>query len=86
MTLTNEIGEHGLKESRWPDVVDEPDGEKAVHKIRWHDHVAKPQGRKQNLAKGSDINHSRVAIQSLQAGNRVAFVAKLAVVIVLDNP
>ena len=86
MPLTKEISEHGLKESRWPDVVDESHGEKAVHQIGWHDHVAKPQGRKQNLAKGSDINHSRIAIQPLQRCNRVAFVAELAVVIVFNNP
>src|SRR5215469_5462884 len=86
MTLTKEVGEHGLEESRRPDVVDESDGKKAVDKIGWHDHVTKPQGGKQNLAERSDINHSRVAIQSLQRGNRVAFVAKFAVVVVLDNP
>src|SRR5260370_20381221 len=48
--------------------------------------VSKPQRGEEEFAESPDVDHARVGIETLQRGDGLAFVAVLAVVVVLDDP
>ncbi len=49
-------------------------------------HVAQAQAGIERLAEGADIDHRGVGDQTLQGGDRLTGKAKLAVIIIFDDP
>ncbi len=58
----------------------------AVNQVLGDNKIPQADRWKQNFAEGPHINHPGIHIQSVHGGNRGAFVSKLAVIVVLDNP
>jgi hypothetical protein len=85
VSVANERGEHALGQQRCVTIryvlgvderTDEPLG---------HDRVRDTQPGKQDLVEAADINDTAVRIHALQRGDRPAFVAIVAVVVVFEN-
>src|SRR3569833_1600274 len=86
MPAVDEISHYGLIQMRRADVHSETHGSKSLAQIGWNHQVTKAQRREQCLAESSDVDHARVPVQSLQRRDRRAFIAVLAVVVILDDP
>ncbi|MNT28674.1 hypothetical protein D3C72_1643790 [compost metagenome] len=54
-------------------------------RFRQH-HITQSQRRIQRFAEGADIDHRRVGFQALQRRDRLTGKAKLAVVVIFNNP
>jgi hypothetical protein len=52
----------------------------------WHNRVTEPKPREQRFIQGSNVNHAGPALEALQRCERMPAVAKLAGVVVLDDP
>src|SRR5262249_3506174 len=59
---------------------------KAIELGGGHDKIAQTETRTQDLAEGASVEDAISFIQALESGERVAAIAELAVVIVLDDP
>src|SRR5580700_9991775 len=59
---------------------------KPLHEVRGNHKVAYTHGWKQNLAERSDVNHPRVAIESLERSDGHVFVAVFTVVVIFNDP
>src|SRR6476661_3523071 len=86
VTLLEKIGERGLIEPRRTEAGDQRLLAECVDNRRWNDDVSEPQRRKEDLAEGADVDHASGTIETAERGQRRSLVAKLAVVIVLENP
>ena len=81
----DEVAQHRLLQQLAGDGGDRAGGRAAVHQVRRDDQVAEPQRGEEDLAEAAGEEHLRAAVEPLQGGNGPARVAKLAVVVVLED-
>ncbi len=86
MTSADEIGESGLIQVRRAEIIGLPNREKAAYQSGRNHHISETKRRKERFAEGSDVNDARAGIESLHGRHGHAFIAVLAVIVVLDDP
>jgi hypothetical protein len=86
MSAHDEAGQRHLFKHGRMNVSVTTGGQKAVVQIARSDHETVPQGWNYRFREGADVDHAAIGIESVQARERSAAVAKLTVVVVFDNP
>ena len=86
LTTVHEVGECRLVQHRRAEVHALTDSNASLHQRLWNDHVAQAQGRKQHRAERPHIDHSIIPVHPSEGSKRTSCIAKLAVVVVFDNP
>src|ERR1700733_497539 len=86
MTRAYEIGERRLVQVCRGKIIGLPNRQKPIYESGGNHHISETKRRKEGLTEGSDVNHTGAGIESLHGRDRHAFIAVLAVIVVLDNP
>jgi len=81
----DEIGESFLFEVRGLPVAEPLGGKKSAHQALGRDDVADAKRGKDGAREGTDVDDAAFLVESLEGFERLAVVAKLAVVVVFDN-
>src|SRR5881394_3899956 len=84
--LFDEVREHCLEQVGRVNIHCESCRSKSIHQIGGDDHISDAQRWVKALTESAYVNDTRIAIQPLKRGNWRAFIAVLAVIIVLDDP
>ena len=86
MAIADEFRDGRLQGQRDLAIERAPHGARGIDELIGHDEEAEPEARRQDLAQRADIEHApAIAVERLERGDWLAVIAKLAVVIVLDD-
>src|SRR5215468_2855854 len=86
MSVNDKLRQNGLVNQRRMRVVEGAGSCEDSDQIRRHHCATDSNGRKDCFAKRPNVNYAAALVETLQGSERATGVAKLAVVIVLDNP
>ena len=86
VTFAEKIREHGLVEMGRTDVHGVAHGEEWIDEIGRNDEVADAKRGEEHFAEGANVDNAGSVVETLEGGNGLALVAKLAVVVIFDDP